>query len=201
MPLPKSVALPAMATASSAARITALMFLAVTTCRVRTIFAEWLPARMGCYLSERLVARGRRPDPTNCRMAEPIDVSAGLIVRNGLVLACKRRPDQTHANRWEFPGGKQEPGETAAACLRRELQEELGIDADVGEEVWRTEHRYGSAEPVRLIFLKVPAFRGTLDNRVFAEIRWVELADLAQLDFLEADRELIERLANGHIAL
>jgi 8-oxo-dGTP diphosphatase len=131
----------------------------------------------------------------------PVEVAAGLLLRGREVLACQRAADQSHPGKWEFPGGKLEPGETAAECLRRELQEELGIEAEVGEEVWRTEHRYGNAEPVRLIFLTVPTFRGTLDNRVFAEIRWVALADLAQLDFLEADSGLIERLANGDLAL
>jgi 8-oxo-dGTP diphosphatase len=130
-----------------------------------------------------------------------VQVAAGLLVRGDTVLACQRPSDQAHPGKWEFPGGKLEPGETLADCLRRELHEELGIDAEIGAEVWRTEHSYPGREPVALTFFAVPAFRGVLQNRVFADIRWVEIAALAKLDFLEADRDLINRLVHGEIAM
>jgi 8-oxo-dGTP diphosphatase len=134
-------------------------------------------------------------------MTAVIHVGAGILVRNGMVLACQRRPDQPHPGKWEFPGGKCEAGETSKDCLRRELREELGIDAQVGAEVWRTEHTYAGRAPVALVFCRVDAWRGEIENRVFAELRWVDVARLHELDFLDADRELIRRLAAGAIRL
>jgi 8-oxo-dGTP diphosphatase len=134
-------------------------------------------------------------------MADPIHVSAGIIVQNGRVLVCQRRPEQAHGGKWEFPGGKREAGESIAACLRRELREELGIEAEIGAEVWRTEYAYADREPILLVFLAVPAYRGALENRVFAALRWVEVSQLEQLDFLAADHELIVRLRSGQIRL
>lgn len=130
-----------------------------------------------------------------------VEVAAGLLVRADTVLACQRPSDQAHPGKWEFPGGKREPGETLAECLRRELHEELGIEAEIGREVWRSAHTYPGREPLALTFFAVPTFRGALQNRVFADIRWVRIAALAELDFLEADRELVDRLARGEVTL
>lgn len=124
----------------------------------------------------------------------PIQVAAAVIVRDGRVLACQRGPEQSHPLAWEFPGGKREPGETMVECLRRELREELGIDADVGAELWRTEHRYPGRANVALVFFRVDRFRGEPGNLVFADIRWAALDELDGLAFLAADRELIARL-------
>ena len=130
-----------------------------------------------------------------------VEVAAGLLRRGTSLLACQRRPDQPHPGKWEFPGGKREADESIAQCLRRELREELGIEAEIGAEVWRTEHAYAGREPIALVFFAVPAYRGRLENRVFAALRWVELDALRDLDFLEADRELIAHLASGELRL
>lgn len=124
----------------------------------------------------------------------PIDVSAGILVRAGRVLACRRRADQSHAGQWEFPGGKREAGETAAECLRRELREELGIEAVIGRLLWQSVHTYPGRPPVALAFFRVDRFAGEARNLVFADIRWAAAGELAELDFLAADRELIARL-------
>jgi len=130
-------------------------------------------------------------------VTDPIHVCAGILIRDGRILACQRRPDQPHGSKWEFPGGKREPGESMVDCLRRELREELGIEAEIGAEVWRTVHTYPGRAPVAIVFFAVPAYHGTLQNRAFADVRWVETARLAELDFLEADRELIEHLMHS----
>jgi mutator protein MutT len=127
-------------------------------------------------------------------MADIVHVSAGILVRDGAVLACQRAPDQSHPGKWEFPGGKREPGETMAECLRRELREELGIEAEVGAELLQHEHTYPGRPAVALVFFRVDRFAGEPRNLVFAAIRWVPIDALQQLDFLEADRELIARL-------
>ena len=134
-------------------------------------------------------------------MAAAVEVSAGLLTRNGAILACQRLPDGRHPGKWEFPGGKREPGESMEECLRRELREELGIEAEVDELVWQTEHAYPDGAPIALSFFAVRRFRGEPVNRAFAAIRWVHVAALAGLDFLQADRELVERLARGELVI
>lgn len=122
-------------------------------------------------------------------------VVAAIIRRNGLILACRRRDDQDHAGKWEFPGGKVEPGETPVDALRRELREELAIDADIGPLVDQYDFSYPGKPPIRLVFHEVARYRGKLDGEQFAEIRWVAPADLPALDFLEGDIDFVRRLA------
>jgi 8-oxo-dGTP pyrophosphatase MutT (NUDIX family) len=92
------------------------------------------------------------------------------------------------------------PGEALEAALRRELREELSIDTDIGPERYRTRHHYSEQYTVELIFFEIMAFRGTPQNRVFEQIRWVSLDVLPSLDFLEGDAELIELLRSSRNA-
>src|SRR3990172_3249177 len=126
-------------------------------------------------------------------------VVAALLLQGNRLLICQRSPEGEFPNRWEFPGGKIEPGEEPQAALRRELQEELGITAEIGEEVWRVEHQYPGRNPIRLLFFAVTGYSGAVENRVFQQVRWVPPLELAQYDFLEADRSLIGKLASGEI--
>jgi len=126
-------------------------------------------------------------------------VAAALILRGEEVLICQRRPDQPMALKWEFPGGKIEAGETPEQALARELDEELGIDADVGARVTHTRHTYRSGGAVDLQFFAVHAFRGEVTNRIFHDVRWIPLRDLTSYDFLAADRDLIKELAAGKL--
>jgi 8-oxo-dGTP diphosphatase len=127
-------------------------------------------------------------------------VVAALIFRDGTVLICQRTRHQTMPLKWEFPGGKIETGEQPRDALRRELEEELGIDARIEEEVMRIRHDYPNGTTVELRFFAVREYQGRLENRIFKDIRWVERSDLPAYDFLEADRKLVQDLARGKIS-
>ena len=124
---------------------------------------------------------------------------AALILREGTVLICQRRPDQPMALKWEFPGGKVEEGESAEQALRRELDEELGIAADIGHRVAHTLHTYRSGSAIDLQFFAVHQFQGEMTNRIFNDLRWCPLRELPHYDFLAADRDLIRDLAAGKL--
>lgn len=128
-----------------------------------------------------------------------IRVTAGIIRDGDKVLVCQRRRGAAFELKWEFPGGKVEDGEEPAACLARELREELAIDATIGPEVHRTNHRYANGFHVELLFYRVERFRGSPENRGFEAVRWVSPADLPGLDFLEADWVLVDLLAAGRL--
>jgi 8-oxo-dGTP diphosphatase len=126
-------------------------------------------------------------------------VAAGLLVRNGEVLICQRRPDQPMALQWEFPGGKIESGESPEQALARELFEELGIKAKIGPRITHIRHNYRHGGAVDLQFFAVPTFDGELENRIFHQLKWVRLEDLPDYEFLAADRGLIKDLAAGKL--
>jgi 8-oxo-dGTP diphosphatase len=126
-------------------------------------------------------------------------VVAALIVKDSSVLVCQRTRHQTMPLKWEFPGGKIEEGEQPRDALRRELEEELGIEAEIAEEVARIRHEYPNGSLVELRFYLVREYRGEIENRIFRDMRWAARKELQSYDFLEADRELVQDLTNGKI--
>jgi 8-oxo-dGTP diphosphatase len=115
------------------------------------------------------------------------------------VLICQRRPDQPMSLKWEFPGGKIEPGETPEQALIRELEEELGIAAIIGPRIAQIRHRYRNGGTIDLQFFTVKHFTGELNNRIFNAMQWVPLSALPSFDFLAADLGLIRDLAEGKL--
>ena len=124
-----------------------------------------------------------------------IVVVAGLIWRDGKILICQRKPDDAFPGKWEFPGGKIERGEAPEAALARELEEELGIRAKIGKQIWSIEHQYPGRAKVKLQFFDVTEFDGEPENRIFGQVSWASPNELTAYDFLEADRPLIQKLA------
>ena len=121
-------------------------------------------------------------------------VVAAVIRLNGLILIGQRPMESRHGMKWEFPGGKVEPGEAPREALQRELREELGIEAEIGTEITRYEYRYPQRPAIQLIFYSVDRFEGEPKNLAFAEIRWEALERLGDYDFLDADIRFIKSL-------
>src|SRR5579862_7655694 len=103
-----------------------------------------------------------------------VEVVAAVIERAGLILIGQRKPRGRHALKWEFPGGKVEPGEGVREALVRELLEELGIEARIGEEIARYDFSYSAGNVTRLVFFQVAEFAGEPVNLDFTQIAWVE---------------------------
>ncbi|MBP1774443.1 MAG: hydrolase, family [candidate division NC10 bacterium] len=137
--------------------------------------------------------------PSDAETRGMILVTAGILTEGERVLICQRKAGDRFGLKWEFPGGKVEAGETPPTCLRRELAEELGVEAEVGPEVHRTDYRYPNGFTVRLLFFKVCRYTGVPENREFERFVWARPDELSGFDFLEADREVVDRLARGEV--
>jgi 8-oxo-dGTP diphosphatase len=129
-------------------------------------------------------------------VTSPVHVAAGVVLDSSeRILLCRRPPGGRFSLRWEFPGGKVEPGEEAAAALERELREELGLECVAGRRLLEVEHRYEGGPWVRLEFFEVARWSGAPRGEGFHEVRWVERAELPAYDVLEADAPLVRLLA------
>jgi 8-oxo-dGTP diphosphatase len=126
-----------------------------------------------------------------------LQVVAAIIERDGKILVGQRTPTQSHPLQWEFPGGKVEPGETPEQALTRELEEELAMHAAESREITRYAFAYPGKNPIELIFLEVTAFEGEPRNLIYHEMRWQPKLSLAELDFLEGDREFLSGIYTG----
>jgi 8-oxo-dGTP diphosphatase len=123
-----------------------------------------------------------------------IVVTAAVIERGGEYLVTRRQRGVHLEGYWEFPGGKCDPGESLEQCLRRELVEELGADAEIGAELLAVTHTYPERR-VELHFMACTLI-GTPSPRLGQEMRWVARAELRSLQFPPADDELIRVLTD-----
>jgi 8-oxo-dGTP diphosphatase len=132
-----------------------------------------------------------------------LTVVAALILRDSRILVCQRRRDDSHPLQWEFPGGKVETGEIPEEALARELREELGVEATIGRELFRTRHRYREFRPeLELIFFQASVEPSAmLQNLVFEGFEWADSSALPDYNFLEADEEFVALLASHAIPL
>jgi len=121
-----------------------------------------------------------------------IVVTAAIIQREGRYLVTRRQPGAHLAGVWEFPGGKCDDGEPLTSCSARELEEELGITATVGLEIFTITHDY----PDRRVELHFFECQSSDDPSPLLgqEMRWVAREELEDLDFPPADAELIQVL-------
>jgi len=125
-----------------------------------------------------------------------IEVAAGVIFDEDKanVLLSFRKPEQHQGDRWEFPGGKLEEGESVEAGLARELVEEVGITITATEPRDTIEYNYPE-KTVRLHFLDVTAFTGEPESREGQKLQWVPLSTLKTLTFPDANQPIVDALA------
>jgi len=127
---------------------------------------------------------------------KPLAVAAGLVFHEGRLLITRRRAGDHLGGLWEFPGGKIEPGETAAGALRRELREELDIEVTVGTLLAEVAHDYPERR-VHLEFFTCRLAAGEPRALGCEAIAWVTAEELSSFPFPPADRQLLARLQNS----
>lgn len=121
------------------------------------------------------------------------DVTAAVMIRNNKVLIAQRAPFDKMAGKWEFPGGKVEPGETPEQCLKREIREELEAEIDVLDFFGESIYKYPHGE-IRLLAYFCRWTGGDFALKVHSRIEWVGRDELDQFDYAPADIPLIEKL-------
>lgn len=125
----------------------------------------------------------------------PVIVSAGVIIETARVLLSQRKSGTHLAGAWEFPGGKVEPGEDPRDALARELTEELGIDAEIGEPLEITFHRYAT-KSVLLLFFAAKRKAGSPEPQALdvAAVRWASVDELRDEEFPPADVAVLAKV-------
>ncbi|HHW00123.1 MAG TPA: 8-oxo-dGTP diphosphatase MutT [Clostridiaceae bacterium] len=120
-------------------------------------------------------------------------VTAAIIINSGKVLIAQRAENQNQAGKWEFPGGKVEPGETPEECLKREIKEELGINIEVKDFFGESIYHYDTGA-IKLIAYKAQWTDGEYKLTAHSQIKWVKPQELDNYDFAPADICFVERL-------
>ena len=120
-------------------------------------------------------------------------VTAAILIKDNKILIAKRPANDKQPHKWEFPGGKIEPGETPEECLKREMHEEFGIEVRVGNYLCNSVYNYSHAE-IELLAYFADWITGAMAPTAHAAIRWVTVQELSQFDFAPADVAIVERL-------
>lgn len=169
----------------------AVMDLGATICTPRSPSCERCPLNELC-LSFLAGTQEQRP-VMNARPAVPhYTVTAAVIRQQDQVLLARRPPEGLLGGMWEFPGGKQEPGETLPACLQREIMEELGVVIEVGPEFGVYEHAYTHFR-VTLHAFFCSILKGSPQALEASEIRWVLPQNLGDFPMGKIDRQIASR--------
>jgi mutator protein MutT len=122
------------------------------------------------------------------------EVAVGVLRKNNQILICQRKRGGRYELKWEFPGGKLEPGESVEQCLRRELQEELSIEIHAIEHVQTEAAYYEDGGIFNVTYCFVLGFDCEPHNNVFEQIRWVTIDELKKMDLLEGNKPFVEKL-------
>jgi 8-oxo-dGTP diphosphatase len=129
---------------------------------------------------------------------EQIKVVAGLILQNNKLLICQRPNFKDHPLKWEFPGGKIKNDETNEEALIREINEELSINIINYEELISYDFNYKDLnKKVFIYFYLVNNFSGKVLNNFHKELKWIEIKDIREYDFLEGDLKIIDHISSN----
>ena len=129
---------------------------------------------------------------------EQIKVVAGLILQNNKLLICQRPKFKEHPLKWEFPGGKIKNDESNKEALIREMNEELSINIINCEELISYNFNYKELnKKVFIYFYLVNNFNGKVLNNFHKELKWIEIKDIREYDFLEGDLKIIEYIISN----
>ena len=127
-----------------------------------------------------------------------IKVVAGLILQNNKLLICQRPNFKDHPLKWEFPGGKIKNDETNEEALIREINEELSINIINYEELFSYNFNYKDFnKKVFIYFYLVNNFSGKVLNNFHKELKWIEIKDIREYDFLEGDLKIIDHISSN----
>jgi 8-oxo-dGTP diphosphatase len=129
-----------------------------------------------------------------------IEVTCALIMDGEQVLVTQRSDWMPHPLKWEFPGGKLQSGETPERCVVREIREELGINIHARELLPSVRHTY-SKEIIKLIPFVCRWLDGEIQLAEHRDYRWVDLRELNDLDWLEADLEIVALLKEKYFPI
>lgn len=131
-------------------------------------------------------------------MQAAIRVTCAIIIENNKILCAQRSQNMSHPLLWEFPGGKIEAGESEAACIIREIKEELNIEINILERLESHFHTYPQKKEIELIPFICGYIGGNFKLKEHKEIRWVSYFDLQQLDWAAADLPIVKVLENKY---
>ncbi|MBT5734761.1 (deoxy)nucleoside triphosphate pyrophosphohydrolase [bacterium] len=122
-----------------------------------------------------------------------IPVASGVIVKNNKILIGLRAEGDSGAGMWEFPGGKIELNESSESAIKRELREELDIEATVNQKIMKYSHRFKNTI-YEISFFEINKFTGSIKKNVHDDLQWIELASLKKYQFISGDLLLIDRI-------
>lgn len=124
----------------------------------------------------------------------PILVVVGILFNErDQVLVGQRTVKDRYFAKWEFPGGKIEANETEVQALKREFKEEVGIDLGSGHPFMEIEHNYPDRQ-VKLFVRTIKEYEGTVCPMEGQQLKWVNIEELRELDFLQGNLPMIEKL-------
>ena len=129
---------------------------------------------------------------------EKIKAVAGLIFQKDKLLICQRSKLKDHPLKWEFPGGKVKKDETNEEALIREINEELSILITNFYELMNYNFNYKDLNKIVFIkFYLIQNFSGKIQKSVHSKLKWIEIKDIHEYDFLEGDYKIVDFISSN----